>query len=99
MFLRVSVKKILPRSVFMILRSPTEHENEGTPLHIVLSSTRHSRAGGNPGSFHRISLDTRVRGYDGAQAAWSLSSATGIFKGEREEHEVFVGAGLKPPFI
>jgi hypothetical protein len=73
----------------MILRSPTEHENEETPLHIVLSSARHSRARGNPGSFHRNGLDTRVREYDGTQASCSLSSATGIFKGNHEDHEEF----------
>ena len=43
---------------------------------MVLSSTRHSRARGNPGLLRRISLDTRspikvgdkLRGYDGTQA-------------------------------
>ena len=43
----------------MSLRPPTEHENGGISLHRVLSSTRHSRARGNPGLFGRISLDTR----------------------------------------
>jgi hypothetical protein len=85
----VSCNKVLTKKCFMILRSPTEHENEGTPLHIVFSSTRHTRARGNPGSFHRIGLDTRVRGYDGTQAACLLSSATGIFKEGHEEHEVW----------
>jgi hypothetical protein len=47
----------------MILRSPTENENEG-PRDAVLFSTRHSRARGNLGLFRRISLDTRFRGYD-----------------------------------
>ena len=35
---------------------------------MALSSTRHSRARGNPGSLRRINLDTRFRGYDGTQA-------------------------------
>jgi hypothetical protein len=30
---------------------------------------RHSRAGGNPGWFDRINLDSRFRGYDGTQKA------------------------------
>ena len=58
----------------MSSRSPTEHENGR--LHMVLSSTRHSRARGNPGLLRRISLDTRWSlpstpiegGYDGTQA-------------------------------
>ena len=33
----------------MSLRSSTEHENGGISLHRVRSSTRHSRARGNPG--------------------------------------------------
>ena len=33
----------------MILRTPTEHENGGIPLHILIFSTRHSRDNGNPG--------------------------------------------------
>jgi len=33
----------------------------------VLSDDRHSRAGGNPGSFFTISLDTRFRGYECAR--------------------------------
>ena len=56
----------------MILRSPAEDENGGISLHMVPSSTRHSRARGNPGLVRRISLDTRVRGYDGTQAASSF---------------------------
>jgi len=92
----------------MILRSPAENENGGIFLHIVLSSTRHSRARGNPGLFRRISLETRFRGYDGTQAVSSFSDHlhTGIFEGghdpspvgfgpQGEAHEV-VGAGFKP---
>ena len=60
----------------MSLRSPTENENGGIPLHMVVLSSRHSRARGNPGLLRRISLDTRspikvgdkLRGYDGTQA-------------------------------
>jgi len=51
----------------MILRSPAENENGGIFLHMVVSSTRHSRARGNPDLFRRISLDTRFRGYDGSR--------------------------------
>jgi hypothetical protein len=65
----------------MILRSPADNENAGISFHMVLSSTRHSRARGNPGLLRRISLDTRFRGYDGTQAGLSLSLQTGIFKG------------------
>jgi len=72
----------------MILRSPAENENAGISFHMVLSSTRHSRARGNPGLLRRISLDTRFRGYDGTQAGLSFSPQTGIFKGGHEEHEV-----------
>ena len=37
----------------MILRSPTKHENGVIPLHMVVLSSRHSRARGNPGSCAR----------------------------------------------
>jgi len=40
----------------MSLRSPAEDEKGGISLHIAFSSTRHSRACGNPGSFCRIGL-------------------------------------------
>ena len=50
----------------MILRSPTKHENGGIFLHMVLSSTRHSRARGNPGDGQRPSYRwktvSRLRG-------------------------------------
>ena len=36
---------------FMSLRSPTENENEGMSLHMIVAPNRHSRAGGNPGLF------------------------------------------------
>jgi hypothetical protein len=53
-----------PTKWFMNLRSPTEDEN-GEFISAWLSFGRHSRAGGNPGSFSgRVSLDTRFRGYD-----------------------------------
>jgi len=50
----------------MSIRSSAEDENGGASLHMAPSSTRHSRARGNPGLFSRISLDTRFRGYDGS---------------------------------
>jgi hypothetical protein len=65
----------------MILRSPAENKNAGISFHMVLSSTRHSRARGNPGLLRRISLDTYFRGYDGTQAGLSLSPQAGNFKG------------------
>ena len=73
----------------MSLRSSTEHENGGISLHIVLSSTRHSRARGNPGLFRRISLDTRFRGYDGPRRPLRSHPLTSIFEGEHEGHEGF----------
>jgi hypothetical protein len=48
----------------MTVRSLTKNENGGS---IGASSIRHSRARGNPGLFCRISLDTRLRGYDAAR--------------------------------
>ncbi len=56
----------------MILRTPTENENEGIPslCHLLDSSfprTRESRFGLRP-----ISLDTRFREYDGTQVTSSL---------------------------
>ena len=72
----------------MSLRSPTEHEIGEILPHMTLSSTRHSRARGNPGLFRRISLDTRFRGYDGTQTAASFHPRTAIFEGGYEEHEV-----------
>jgi len=35
--------------VFMSSRASTDDENGWIPLHMLLSPTRHSRAGGNPG--------------------------------------------------
>ncbi|MGZ8467613.1 MAG: hypothetical protein ACXWXT_18885, partial [Candidatus Binatia bacterium] len=54
---------------FMILRSPTEHENgwhsqNMIPLNSSFPLTRESRF-----VLRRISLDTRFRGYDGAPQA------------------------------
>jgi len=76
----------------MNLRSSAEDENRGISLHVVLPSTRHSRARGNPGWFS-------------AELAWipafagmteprrPLRSAdhprTGIFDGGHEGHEGF----------
>ena len=72
----------------MSLRSPTNHENGGAFLHMALSSTRHSRARGNPGLLRRISLDTRFRGYDGTQAVLRSYPCTGIFEGAHEGDDV-----------
>ena len=66
----------------MSLRSPTKHENGGTSLHTVPSSTRHSRARGNLGLFGRISLDTRFRGYDGTQAGLFVLIPKQVFSKE-----------------
>ena len=56
----------------MSLRSPTENENEGLPLHMLLAATRHSRARQNRGLFRQISLDTRFREYDGTRDGFVL---------------------------
>jgi hypothetical protein len=74
---------------FMGLRRLTENENGRICLYKHISSRRHSRARGNPGLLHRISLDTRFRGYDGIQAAAYLSHPTGIFKEEHEGREEY----------
>ena len=66
----------------MILRSPAENENGGISFHMVLSSTRHSRARGNPGLLRRISLDTRFRGYDGTQAGLFVLIPKRVFSKE-----------------
>src|SRR3990172_7731239 len=66
----------------MILRSPTENENGGLSFHMVPSSTRHSRARGNPGLLRRISLDTRFRGYDGTQAGLLVLIPKRVFSKE-----------------
>jgi hypothetical protein len=42
---------------------------------------RHSRAGGNPGLFDRINLDSRFRGYDGTQKAVFSKEITKQTKG------------------
>ena len=49
---------------------------------MVLSSTRHSRARGNPGLLRRISLDTRFRGYDGTQAGLFVLIPKQVFSKE-----------------
>ena len=66
----------------MILRSPAENENGVISFHMALSSTRHSRARGNPGSLRRINLDTRVRGYDGTQAGLFVLIPKRVFSKE-----------------
>src|SRR3989337_1266570 len=66
----------------MILRSPAENENGGISFHMVPSSTRHSRARGNPGLLRRISLDTRFRGYDGTQAGLLVLIPKRVFSKE-----------------
>ena len=66
----------------MSLRSPAENENGGISFHMVPSSTRHSRARGNPGLLRRISLDTRFRGYDGTQAGLLVHIPKRVFSKE-----------------
>jgi hypothetical protein len=72
----------------MSLRSPTEYENGRIFLHKDISPSRHSRESGNPGSSHRISLDTPWSlpstpiggGYDGIQDAAFLLAPSSIFE-------------------
>ena len=67
----------------MILRSPAENENGGgISFPMALSSSRHSRASGNPGSLRRINLDTRFRGYDGTQAGLFVLIPKRVFSKE-----------------
>ena len=66
----------------MSLRSSAENENGGISFHMVSSSTRHSRARGNPGLLCRISLDTRFRGYDGTQAGLLVLIPKRVFSKE-----------------
>src|SRR3990172_3677405 len=66
----------------MSLRSPAENENGELSFHRVPSSTRHSRARGNPGLLRRISLDTRFRGYDGTQAGLFVLIPKRVFSKE-----------------
>jgi hypothetical protein len=66
----------------MSLRAPAENENGGISFHRVPSSTRHSRARGNPGLLRRISLDTRFRGYDGTQAGLFVLIPKRVFSKE-----------------
>jgi hypothetical protein len=74
----------------MNLRPPTVDEN-GVPS-ARFPARRHSRAGGNPGSFSvPVALDTRFRGYDGiSESNGPLYSGffhhpAGIFEGAHEE--------------
>ncbi len=64
------------------LRSPAEDENGGILFPRVLSSTRHSRARGNPGSLRRINLDTRFREYDGTLAGLFVLIPKRVFSKE-----------------
>src|SRR3990167_9547239 len=95
----------------MILCSPAEDENGGISFHRVPSSTRHSRARGNPGLLRRISMDTRFRGYDGTQAGLLVLIPKRVFSKEvtkstklrsltisnpRLEGEVSIIVGSKP---
>ena len=66
----------------MILRSPAENENGVISFYMALSSTRHSRARGNPGSLRRIHLDTRFRGYDRTQAGLLVLVPKQVFSKE-----------------
>ena len=66
----------------MILRSPAENENGGISFHVVPSSTRHSRARGNPGLLRGISPDTRFRGYDGTPAGLLVLVPKRVFSKE-----------------
>src|SRR3970040_2085675 len=66
----------------MSLGSSAENENGGLSFHRVPSSTRHSRARGNPGLLRRISLDTRFRGYDGTQAGLFVLIPKRVFSKE-----------------
>ena len=79
---RVWCERVNTTKLGMILRSPAEDENGGILLPMVLSSTRHSRARGNPGLLRRISLDTRFRGYDGTQAGLFVLLPKGVFSKE-----------------
>ena len=75
----------------MSLRSPAENENAGISFHRVPSSTRHSRARGNPGLLRRISLDTRFRGYDGTQAGLFVLIPKPVFsKEDTKVSEIYV---------
>ena len=82
-----TVKMFFTTKCAMSLRSSTEHENGGISLHRVLSSTRHSRARGNPGLLRRISLDTRFRGYDGPRRPLRSHPLISIFEGRYRGHE------------
>ena len=58
-------------------------------------STRHSRALGNPGLLRRISLDTRIRGYDRTRASLFVLIPKQVFskehtKGTKYGKEVFL---------
>ena len=83
----------------MSLRSSTENENGGISLRGVLTSTRHSRAGGNPGWFSaELAWIPAPRSKSGTSFAGMteprrpLRSADyprmRIFEGGHEEHEV-----------
>ena len=84
----------------MILRSPTDNENVGISLHRVLSSTRHSRARGNPGLFsNELAWIPAFAGM--TEPRGLVRSAdhprTSIFEGGHEDHEV--RKKLSEPFV
>jgi hypothetical protein len=66
----------------MILRSPTEYEHGGTPPHGPPLDSSFPRTRESRFVPHRISLDTRFRGYDVIQVA-SANHPARIFKGEK----------------
>ena len=79
----------------MILRSPAENENGMISFHMALSSTRHSRARGNPGSLRRINLDTRFRGYDGTQAGLLVLVPKQVFSKEVTKSTKFKSINIR----
>ena len=82
----------------MILRSPAENVNGGISFPMALSSTRHSRARGNPGSLRRINLDTRFRGYDGTQVGLFVLNPKRVFSKEITKVSEMSGFKLRAPF-
>ena len=80
----------------MILRSPAENENGGISFHTVPSSTRHSRARGNPGLLRRISLDTRFRGYDGTLVGLLVLIPKRVFSKEDTKITKFKSMNIQP---
>ena len=77
------------------LGSSAEDENGGILFPRVLSSTRHSRARGNPGLVRRISLDTRFRGYDGTQAGLFVLLPKRVFSKEVTKSTKFKSINIR----